>query len=325
MAHPDNLLMALSAITTAVWLRYHLKQRTRFRHGIALALSTGLTALTRPFAIVPVVCFSLLNAVTQVRDAFADRSRALGIRIARAAGRLAVIGAIVATLAGTWWVLRYAETGTVFGAYVESYVEHFEPYKKGFDYRHYYTSFHFVGLLEKPNRDMSGSNEPSNNLLGNTFPTILYSEIWGDHWLYFSGGSTNSDPKMWWKRVLFVAALPLSVLFMAMLAVGLVRTTVAWVKRRFRFSTDMLIAAMACAGFGLFVYWQGHSGLLPGKNSTIKFIYFAYVAPFAIATAFGRRFRERTFHAMVAYTLLVFALSLPIAIADAAWLIPAYQ
>jgi len=319
MAHPDNLLMSFSACTTALWIRLHMLQRARFRDGIGLAFATGLVGLTRPFAIVPIFFFSLLNAWSQAKNALADKARPIAKRIAAVAGRLVAIGAIVVALAGSWWTFRYLETGTVFGAYAESYIEHFEPYRKGFDYRHYYTSFHFVDLIINPSRDMSGSDEPSHNLLGNTFPTIVYSEIWGDHWLYYSG-TDAPEHKAWAKRIALVTALPLSVAFMGLLAVGLVRAAVRYVRSRCRVTPEALFAAMACVGFGLFIYWQGHSGLLPGKNSTIKFMYFAYAAPYAIATAFGARLRERTFHALAAYTLVVFATTLPIAVADAAWI-----
>jgi len=321
MAHPDNLLMGLSALATAIWVRMERLQKTRLRDGLLLGFATALIGLTRPFAIVPVAVLSLFNAVAQVRDAVRAKTRSLVKSLLAAIGRVALIGALTATIAGAWYGFRYYETGAIFDAYKESYVDDFQPYKQRFDYAHYYGSFHFLSLLTNPNRNMSGNDRPSENRLGNTFPTIVYSEIWGDHWLYFSGPTQAADPKAWVKRIAFLVALPLSVAFIAMLAVGLIRTAVRAVRRRVT-SREVLMATMAVLGFGLFVYWQGHAGLLPGKNSTIKFLYFAYVAPYAIATAFGIRPRERTFHLFVGAILLTFVVTVPIAIVNAAYPIP---
>jgi len=324
MAHPDNLLMALSATGTAAWVFVWQTQRTRFRHGLGLAFSVGLVGLTRPFAIVPVFFLSLANGWMQVKDAVFDASRAarpLYLRSVNAALRVAAIAAVTASLAGSWWVFRYVETGEILDAYAEPYIEHFEPFRKNFDYRHYYTSFYFPKLIEKPNREMSGSNEPSDNIYGNTFPTIVYSEIWGDHWLYFSQDASQTDQKAWEKRVVFVLALPLSIAVIVLLFAGIGRAAVRAVRTR-DLSPHVVLPAIACVGWALFVYWQGHSGLLPGKNSTIKFLYFAYVTPYAIFTAFDFRPRERLFHWMVAGTLIVFAATLPIALVDARYLFP---
>jgi hypothetical protein len=309
--------MAFSAVTTAVWVHAWRRQKARVRDGLLLAFVTGLTGITRPFAVVVVFFFSLVNAIAQVKEAIwgvTRRSLPLWRRLLGACGRLAMIGAVVGVLSGAWWVFRYVETGELMNAYKEEYVEPFQPLKKELDYKHYYTSFHFRELLEHPSRDMSGSNEPSLNPLGNTFHTIFYSEVWGDHWNYFNGGKNNAETKTWLKRVLFVVALPLSVLFVALLGFGVIRALVRAIRTRRFVTPETVMPVVACVGWALFVYWQGHSGLLPGKNSTIKFLYVAYVVPYAIATAFAFRPRERLFHFLTGYILLVFCVSMPIAI-----------
>jgi hypothetical protein len=317
MAHPDNLLMAASATATAVWVRYHRLGRERLRHGLLLGFLIGVVGLTRPFAIVPVFFLTLVTTIAQLKDALARPiARPLGLRVASGLGRAALVAALVGAMSGSWWAFRYVEAGTVLDAYDDAYVGKFVPLRAKLDKTHYYASFHFKELLKTPDRGMSGHDQPSLAPLGNTFPTIFYSETWGDHWLYFSGSSATNK-KAWCKRILFVTALPLSIGFMVMLAVGIVRSAVRAVKRRNPLTPDAILTAIACAGWTIFVYWQGHAGLLPGKNSSIKFLYVAWVVPYAIATAFHFRPRARTFHALALTMLVVFAISLPIAIYDA--------
>ena len=68
-------------------------------------------------------------------------------------------------------------------------------------------------------------------------------------------------------------------------------------------------------GFATFMLWQGTYGLLPGKQSTIKWIYFAHAAPFFIpAVVVGARSLGRAGRwALGATIAAIFALALPIA------------
>ena len=238
--------------------------------------------------------------------------RPLVARLGAAAGKVALITAIVAGLSGGWWAYRYAYTGEVLDAYPTRYIGVYQPLKKGYDYEHYYTSFYPIALLKEPSRAMALSDLPNLDPKGNTFFTILYSEIWGDHWGYFSGASKLE--KDWPKRILFVFAFPISLYFVYRVWKGLVTTVRDAIVTRTLVSPATLFAGTAFLGAALFVYWQGHAGLLPGKNSTIKYLYVAWMTPYAIAVAFRGRFGSRTFHAALGLIVLTFMAALPVCI-----------
>lgn len=324
MAHPDVLFMALTALSTYVYLRIEERQslpfaKVSFWRNLLLAFVTGLTGATRPFAIVSVSAHWLANLQLVVRRHFGRSpdgapidARPLGRRLALVGAKAVAISAVVATLAGGWWVFRYVETGEVLDAYPQRYVGVYQPLKKNYDYRHYYTSFYLGALLKEPSRRMAVSDLPNLDPKGNTFFTILYSEIWADHWGYFSG--STREEKVWPKRLLLGLALPLSVYFVYRVLRGLVLTVYDAAVTRKLFSPANLVAGIALLGAGLFVYWQGHAGLLPGKNSTIKFLYVAWMTPYAIAVAFRGNWRTRGFHVALASILLVFMAALPMAL-----------
>ncbi|MEM7676659.1 MAG: hypothetical protein AAF449_11720, partial [Myxococcota bacterium] len=143
----------------------------------------------------------------------------------------------------------------------------------------------------------------------NSFFTLMYSEVWGDHWLYYSGRTGNK--KQWPKRILFAVALPLILLLLW----GWARTIGILMRRRaFKTRWPVVVMALyALAGFALYVSWQTQGGLSPGKNSGVKFIYNAYLFPLGLAFAFVRPMSSRRFDAWVAYGLLLNLVALPIA------------
>ena len=59
----------------------------------------------------------------------------------------------------------------------------------------YFTTFHVDELLQSPNRKMAGGTTKifDNNPHANSFFTLFYSEVWADHWLYFSGCVSNCN------------------------------------------------------------------------------------------------------------------------------------
>ncbi|MEO1337692.1 MAG: hypothetical protein AAFV29_18760, partial [Myxococcota bacterium] len=170
--------------------------------------------------------------------------------------------------------------------------------------------FYFKDLVKTPHRT-DKPRIPDIRGVHNSFFTLMYSEVWGDHWLYYSG--RKGTKKQWPKRILFVAALPL----IPFLLWGWARTIGVLSRRKRAFRTSWpvtMLALYALMGFALYVAWQTQGGLTPGKNSGVKFIYNAYAFPLGLAFAFVRPLSARRFDAWVAYGLLLNLLALPIAI-----------
>ncbi len=309
MVHPDNLLMALSATSFAFWLWMERQPKVPLWSSLLLGLLSGLTGMTRPFSVVPVLVTWALN----LREAFRNAGRRFFS--ASFLGRAAAVTLIVGVISSSWYVYRYARTGHVMNAYVDNYLKPFQPLKKDYDFRKYYTTFYYSKLLDTPNRHSTGTftgkEKPSLHPMANTFFTIFYSETWGDHWLYFSG-PRYQDEKIWPKRVLLVVALPLTLFLVLGFVVGVGRSLVHAVREREWISPRTATVAMAVGGFALYLYWQSGPALLPGKNSTIKFLYVAFLIPYLVAIALWFRPRVRLYNALVALSLLVYAAALPV-------------
>ncbi|WP_437482560.1 hypothetical protein WME75_41080 [Sorangium sp. So ce1014] len=307
MVHPDNLLMALSAASFAFWLWMARQPKVPLWSSLLLGLLSGLAGMTRPFAVVPVLVTWALNLWEALRNA--------GRRFFSASflGRAAAVTLLIGAMSSGWYAYRYARTGHLMNAYNDSYVAPYQPLKKGFDFGEYYTTFYYSKLLETPNRKLTGKEKPSHNPMANTFFTIFYSETWGDHWLYFSG-TRNPDGKLWEKRALLVVALPLTLFLVIGFLVGVGRSLVHAVREREWVSPRTATVAMAVGGIALYLYWQSGAGLLPGKNSSIKFLYVAYAIPYLVAVALWFRPRVRLYNALVALSLLVYAAALPVSI-----------
>lgn len=314
MAHPDVLLVFLSALTFYLTIR-RLPKKPRFSGNLVLAVLTGLTGACRPFAIVPMSLFWLLNVGMLVRDARAEIKGGARLRsgLAMLGVKLAAVCLIVASLSGAWWVYRYQHTGEVMDAYDHRYVDQYQPLKESFDYGHYYTSFYFGKLLDVPSR-ADVPKGPGTNPKGNSFWTQLYSDFWGDHYLYFSGSKHGVERKLWPKRVLFVLALPLSILLWIGVITGTLRALREAIRRKGVLYPELFMAAAFWGGFLIFVAWQGTAGLLPGKNSSIKFMYIAWAVPFGVGTAAAQPIANRLFWAVLVIELLVAVAALPVSL-----------
>jgi hypothetical protein len=325
MSHADNLFAAASAACAAIWLVLHERWRSHHvplcaRAWLALACATGLVGLTRPFAAVPVVLFTLIACI------YAVRGRSLVSM--RAAASVLAVAVIAGTMSASWYAYRWKHSKAVTAAYKEGYVARYEPLRESFDYVDYFTSFRLGALLKAPHRDKQEevpNNRPS---VANSFFTLLYSETWGDHWLYFSGRD-GVEGKLWAKRVLFVLALPIGLLCL----IGgfrSARTVAARARLAFSESTrvdtarwldafdaiecEVVIAVWFALGVLLYLYWQTGPALLPGKNSTIKFTYLATSYPLGIALACIAPPPRAWFNACAAYLLAVYVVALPVAI-----------
>ena len=316
MAHPDNALAGVTALAVLLVLRLWGRagqERAgpkRFLAALALAaLVVGLAALTRPFGhIVCIVLWLGLMAAIVRRFGWLTKGALLNATVATV---------IVGGLMAAWPGYQYAVAGRLVAVHNERYIRPFLPHRAGFDLVGYFTSFHYLDLLRQPNRWINHlSDEPSRfrNPYGNSFWTLAFSEFWGDHWLYFSGARTGRDGKVWPKRFLFVVALPLTVFWGLALMVGLARLARDLARRRnLRFSVLLLwgLVALGAAGY---VYFLTHGGLLPGKNSTVKFIYVSYLVPALAVLATPRQPSPTVFMVGSFYVLMVFAFALPLAL-----------
>jgi hypothetical protein len=325
MVHPDNAFAALVTIGVCTWLFVRDRYRAgnlKFRHLLGFAVAAGCVGLTRPFSIAPVAVLTVAL--------MAYLFRLEGRRWLRLIPRATALLAIVGVLSGSWYVYRWHESGHVTSAYRDKYIETFAKRRPGFDFVAYFSTFHAKELLQSPNRKMAGGRTKifDNNPHANSFFTLLYSEVWGDHWLYFSG-KKDREGKLWPKRTVLALALatpPVVVL----LALGFARDLVRRSRRALadakakklwarlvelasRLEIDLVLLGIAGLGCLLYLYWQTGPALLPGKNSTIKFVYVASLVGPTLALLFRRRFTSLAFNLLAAYFLLLFIVSLPVA------------
>jgi hypothetical protein len=325
MVHPDNAFASLTTVGVCTWLWVRERWRAgklSFQQLLAFAVAAGGVGLTRPFSIVTVGVLSLALLLYLIRLE--------GLRWSRLLIRGALLFTIVGVLSGSWYVYRWRYTGHITNAYRDHYMETFEKRRPGFSYKHYFTTFHLGELLKSPNRKLGGGTTSiyGNNPEANSFFTLLYSEVWGDHWLYFSSRQAR-ETKLWPKRVLFVTGLALPPV-VALLGVGFAldvtrraRRVVAerasesvWQKLRALIDAlELDLVPLGVGGLGvlLYLYWQTGPALLPGKNSTIKFVYIASLFGPTISLLFKRRLRVSTFNLLTCYFLLLFIVALPLA------------
>ncbi len=321
MPHPDNLHVALAALCTFVWVRMPGVGATpessptapTARSNLALALVSGLSGLTRPFAAATVATFAAAN----VAHLWLRRNGSAAAFVRRASLVLLLTGVI----AGSWFAARGLAGGTWREAYPKGYIEQFD--RRGFDYGHYLTTFYFGELLLVPNRQIARLDSDhwekkgyvATNRYANSFFTTLYSETWGDHWLYFSGPNGH-DLKVMVKRVIFVVALPL----VPLLLLRFGSTAVALARNARQQGVAVALDPAAAlfvhfvAGATLFLWWQLGSSLSPGKQSSIKFIYSAYLFAPAVTLCFTTAIAPRRANAWVAYLLVLFMAALPMAV-----------
>lgn len=325
MVHPDNAFAALTTVGVCAWLwvrELFRAGKLRFQNLLLFAVAAGAVGLTRPFSIATVAVLTAALLVYLVR--------AEGFRWSRLLVRGAALLAIVGVLSGSWYVYRWHYTGHITNAYRDRYIETFQKRRPGFDFVHYFTSFEIGHLLQTPNRRIGGGTTSiyNNNPEANSFFTLLYSEVLGDHWLYFSGSQAR-EGKLWPKRTLLATGLllpPALTLLGAGFVVDLVRRARRILKEQAGAKLAQKLGALieklelswvplgiALLGALLYLYWQTGPALLPGKNSTIKFVYIASLFGPTIALLFTRRLKVTTFNLLAAYFLVLFVVALPVA------------
>lgn len=306
MSHPDNLFVATASVATGLWLwlreRWQRDEPVHFWQLALFALSIGVMAGTRWLAIAPAAVLAVLCVVYGVRS--------LDRQPLTLASRLLVLGALISAFSLTWSLYSRATSHEPGRDYTARYAPRLDGARAHFDYAHYYGSFALPGLLE------SGlSPDPD------SFATLVYSEIWGDQWLSFTG---TRDAKRWPRRILLGAALlvPFVCLGLGVTRVGALvtrlrrfsRETAARTKPELaELEAELVLLALVLLGGGLFIYWQGSAGLLPGDNSSVRFNSIAAVLPPAIALLFVHPLRPALFNLLAGYFFFLFALGFPVA------------
>ncbi len=313
MSHPDNLVVGLSALGLAYWLWFRSRpSKSGWKDWAAIAgfgVIVGFVGMTRPFAAVPVLILSLAGIIALVRQhgflGWAFFSRA------------ALLTVLVGSFSLSWYAYRWHETGTLQAGYNERWVGPFREYRKDLDRKHYFTSFYFADLLREPNllNEAFGYNgkPKASNDMSNSFPTIAYSEFWGDQWLYFSSPKYRTEGKLWPKRVLFVTALFMLPLLGLRFVGGVLTTRRRLARGDPDADADALMVAYFLLGVALYFYWLMGDALLPGANTPIKFIYNAHLAPVFVVVAFFKDLGPRRFNAWLGYAIVVFLAALPVA------------
>lgn len=307
MAHPDNLVPVTSAAALALWVHGRKRLPRSWPSLILLAISIGLIGLSRPFAAGTVAALAAFAFFDELPGWRAQPLRTL----ARAAALLGLVGSISLS----WYVYRYQSTGHMGGAYKQAYIDRYAVHRQDFDFVHFFGTFYPEALWQRPNRYiyvLDTDNPPPRNRYTNSFWTLLYSDVWGDQLLYVSG-PTKQERKLWVKRVVLTLALPSVIL----LAIGWSRSLwaaySAGLRRVLERREVLAVAAMFTLGAALYLYWATGTGLLPGKGSTIKFIYVAHLFPLAIALALLVPLTRRMQRALSAYALGLFLVALPMA------------
>jgi hypothetical protein len=313
MTHPDNLVVGLSALGLATWLWFRKRTpRAGWKDWAGVAgfgLLVGLLGMTRPFAAAPVFVLSLAGIIALIRER--------GIFSWAFFSRATLLTMLVGTLSLSWYVYRWHEIGTFRAGYNERWVGPFREYRDDLDRVHYFTSFYFADLLREPNllnKAFGYNGKPKvTNDMSNSFPTIAYSEFWGDQWLYFSSPRAFTEGKRWPKRVLFVIALFMLPLLALRFVGGVVTTGRRLARGDPDADADAIMVLYFLLGLALYFYWLMGDALLPGANTPIKFIYNAHLVPVFVVIAFFKALGSRQFNAWFAYTGIVFLAALPVA------------
>lgn len=336
MSHPDNLFAAASALSVCGWLWLRERWLSSSSSGaepaaaagvgtrqlVVVALLIGLVGLTRPLALAYVVPLTVVALV------YAARSSAG--RWSRLVPRALLVLLVVSVLAGSWYVLRFRQTGAVLASVRDDVTDEYAPLRPGFKYLRYLHTFHPGELWDNPNlsfNEVPDGADPRSSR-ANSFPSLLHSEIWGDHWLSFSGPKQR-DGKEWAKRISLSAAL-LTPLITPLLYAAWAWSFGARAVRRWRASraagaltrlrqlgasleTELVLGAICLLGAACFLAWQLGPALMPGNNSSIKFIYVAAFFPAAIALPFSRSLERLPALFLAAYFIVLYLAAFPVA------------
>jgi hypothetical protein len=320
MSHPDNLFAAASALAVCAWLWLRETGHT-IRNLTLFSLAVGFVGLTRPLALAYVAPLTLV--------ALAYAARFSASRWQQVLGRALLVITLVGALSASWYVARWRKTGDVLASVPAEVTAVNEPLRRDFSYAHYFLSFYPAQLWDAPNVGFGAAptGTDARSAPVNSFFTLLHSEVWGDHWLSFSGPK-QKDTKVWAKRVSVSTALLAPViallLFFAWLWSFGKRSSQLWQAggstplERIRslgtkLETELVLGAISVLGAALFVWWQAGPALLPGNQSSLKFIHVAAFFPPAIALLLSRPLAKRPALLLAGYALVLFMAAFPVA------------
>jgi hypothetical protein len=337
MSHPDNLFAAASALSVCVWLWLRQRwQETSFSSDANLPLATGhavrdltvfalaigLVGLTRPLALAYIAPLTLVALVYAARFSATSWQQLLG--------RAMLIVTLVGVMSASWYIVRWRQTGVVLASVPADVSADYEPLRRGFPYAHYFLSFYPAKLWDNPNVGFgeAPTGTDARSAPVNSFLTLLHSEVWGDHWLSFSGPK-QKDTKAWAKRISFSTALLTPFITLLLFAAWLwsfgKRGTKIWqaggstlVVERLRslgttLETELVLGAISVLGAALFVWWQTGPALLPGDHSSLKFVHVAAFFPPAIALLLSRTLEKLPALLLAGYVFVVFVAAFPVA------------
>lgn len=282
MIKPDNATILAVTIAFALWLQWRDEVGWSLRRAALFACAIGAMGLTRPLAIWPVLLLGLMAAWKiwiETPPRGWQRWGADKLRI------FSVYSLLVIVLCGSWWAYRYVEIGVVVENN-EIYMAKYRPKLPEQDRFEYFSQARFADLLRNPNRRMDHADKSGGK--GVSFWAIFYSDLWGDHWLYFSGPK-RVELKPNFKRFIFVLALPLTLFAGFSFVRVMIRRSRDWMGR-FEWDAVFVSGLIGLGGVLTWLLWEQTNGLT-GKHGGNKFQYYAWAVPFlipAIMQAFPR-------------------------------------
>lgn len=284
----------------------------------AFGVISALT-LTRPLAIVPAAVYSAYIALKPIVRGHISAWRA-SLRT------YALLFAAIAVVGSSWWMYRVAVLGPdqAFRAAPHWYLEKYATRAATFDYTGFYTKTYFNDLFQTPSRLADASDPPCAQNYdtcsgkNDSFFTLLFSETYGEHWLYYSGPPEH-DKKVEFKRAALAFGAVFTPLLLVMFLLGNWRAMTERIAgllpdARMERLEWAVVALIGIGGFVAYMTWQITAGLEPGKNSSVKFTYFAFAVPFLLIFV-GRGFPKVDVLAkpLVALSMIGYAVLLPIA------------
>jgi hypothetical protein len=329
MVRSDHFLFLFINLLFYLWFRFDFPARlatSPWRLGAWGALLVGM-ANARNFCLAAYLVFLAWGLWVLVRHA----------PRARPAWWLGVAALLLATAAATsaHYVDRYLRTGRLFEQNQES--ERFLLYRQRaetFDRRLLFLNLEFDAVWREPSRHAVfhattawparwlgiPARDPSFEDDQNSFLPRLYSDMWGDHWLYFSGqrirrieGASGWALKYPLKRAALLAAAPFTLAFF-LIPAGLAVAGGLGLLRGRAPTPGQTASAIFMGAFALLVLWI-HGQPEPGANVTVKFCYlfgYAWLPLLGLAEYLAPRPRLR--RAFQAYTWALLLLALPLGV-----------
>jgi len=188
---------------------------------------------------------------------------------------------LITLLSTHFYGIRKLSSGYLFSmGTLNDYHKHYEKKRVGFSRKYFFTNMQFDKIYEKPNRS---ANHYLNNPDGtqDSFFPKLYSDMWGDYWLYFSGAEAK-DNKIQFKRIAMFLGLPITIFLILGNLFQFVKYLISLNKREpTLFETCSILGIFGFILFILINYIHPEVG----KNGFVKFTYyFPYFLPSVIAS-----------------------------------------